>query len=96
MNLRVGRVTPGQIRAAMEAAISRGVDRERLEREHAALVKVCGGEAEVAVAWTAVNLMRAFDVETNGPSAVAQLPDDRVWPRELIRLHPDLAALLDP
>jgi hypothetical protein len=55
-----GRVTPQDIRAALEDAVARGGDRELLERQHRELVAELGSEEKLAERWSMLNSWEAF------------------------------------
>jgi hypothetical protein len=55
-----GRVTPQDIRAALEDAVIRGGNRELLERQHQELVAELGSEEKLAERWSMLNSWEAF------------------------------------
>jgi hypothetical protein len=55
-----GKVTPKDIRAAIEAAVFRGGDREALEKTYQELVAELGSEEKVAEQWSMANAWEAY------------------------------------
>jgi hypothetical protein len=62
-----GKVTPQDIRAAMEEAIARGADRELLERQYQEVLAEFSSEESLARAWTMANAWEAFREQVHPP-----------------------------
>lgn len=62
-----GKVTPKDIRAALEDAVARGGNRELLEKQHAELVAEFGSEERLAERWSMMNSWDAFREQIRRP-----------------------------
>jgi hypothetical protein len=93
-----GKVTPKDIRAAIEAAVFRGGDRELLERQYREVLAEFSSEESLARAWTMANAWEAFREQVYPAAAPKPQPpaktrsvDDRERLAQLIRDYPELA-----